>query len=88
MLAVSVIRSCAEELETYVFEFLTSCIVNRDGVRSDLKEFYHEIIYEVIQYAPQMLLNVIPTLTRELLVRSSFSFFHLVFAALNLLTEL
>ncbi|KAG5544487.1 hypothetical protein RHGRI_017042 [Rhododendron griersonianum] len=67
MLAVSVIRSCAEELETYVFEFLTSCIVNRDGVRSDLKEFYHEIIYEVIQYAPQMLLNVIPTLTRELL---------------------
>ncbi|XP_058218154.1 sister chromatid cohesion protein PDS5 homolog B isoform X2 [Rhododendron vialii] len=67
MLAVSVIRNCAEELETYVFEFLTSCIVNRDGVRSDLKEFYHEIIYEVIQHAPQMLLNVIPTLTQELL---------------------
>ncbi|KAI8550996.1 hypothetical protein RHMOL_Rhmol06G0150300 [Rhododendron molle] len=67
MLAVSVIQNYAEELETYVFEFLTSCIVNRDGVRSDLKEFYHEIIYEVIQYAPQILLNVIPTLTRELL---------------------
>lgn len=78
-LAVSVIQNCAEDLETYVCEFLTSCIVNRDGVRSDLKEFYHEIMYEIVQYAPQMLLAVIPTLTQELLVRSPFSFLYFVF---------
>ncbi|XP_057490544.1 sister chromatid cohesion protein PDS5 homolog B-like isoform X5 [Actinidia eriantha] len=66
-LAVSVIQNCAEELETYVCEFLNSCIVNRDAVGSDLKEFYHEILFEVFQCAPQMLLVVIPTLSQELL---------------------
>ena len=71
-LAVSVIQNCAEELETYVCEFLNSCIVNRDAVGSDLKEFYHEILFEVFQCAPQMLLVVIPTLSQELLVKSFF----------------
>ncbi|XP_028067959.1 sister chromatid cohesion protein PDS5 homolog A isoform X5 [Camellia sinensis] len=66
-LAVSVIQNCEEELETRVSEFLTSCIVNRDAVGSELKEFYHEIIFEVFQCAPRMLLVVIPTLTQELL---------------------
>ncbi|XP_052189555.1 sister chromatid cohesion protein PDS5 homolog B isoform X2 [Diospyros lotus] len=66
-LAVSVIENCEVELEHHVREFLISCILNRDAVRSILKEFYHEIIFEIFQCAPKMLLAVIPSLTQELL---------------------
>lgn len=71
-LAVSVIQSCSEELEPYVCGFLTSCILDRNAVGNDLRDFYHEIIFEIFRCAPQMLLAVIPNLTHELLVCSSF----------------
>lgn len=76
-IAVSVVQNCAEELEPFVCGFLTSCILDRDAVGNELKEFYHEIIFEIFQCAPQMLLAVIPNLTQELLVRltSSIHFF-------------
>lgn len=67
-LAVSVIQTCAEKLEPLVCGFLTSCILDRDAVGSELKEFYHEIIFKIFECAPQMLLTVIPNLTQELLV--------------------
>ncbi|KAJ9673634.1 hypothetical protein PVL29_023280 [Vitis rotundifolia] len=66
-IAVSVVQNCAEELEPFVCGFLTSCILDRDAVGNELKEFYHEIIFEIFQCAPQMLLAVIPNLTQELL---------------------
>ncbi|KAF6152763.1 hypothetical protein GIB67_004592 [Kingdonia uniflora] len=66
-LAVSVIQHCAETLEPYIRGFLTSSILDRDAVVSELKESYHEIIYEISQCAPQMLLGVIPNLAQELL---------------------
>ncbi|XP_010242780.1 PREDICTED: sister chromatid cohesion protein PDS5 homolog A isoform X2 [Nelumbo nucifera] len=66
-LAVSVIQQCTDKLEPFVRGFLTSCILDRDAVGSDLKDFYHEIIFEIFQCAPQMLLAVIPNLTHELL---------------------
>ncbi|KAM5564215.1 sister chromatid cohesion protein PDS5 [Rosa sericea] len=66
-LAVSVIQTCAEKLEPLVCGFLTSCILDRDAVGSELKEFYHEIIFKIFECAPQMLLAVIPNLTQELL---------------------
>ncbi|OVA03847.1 hypothetical protein BVC80_8065g3 [Macleaya cordata] len=66
-LAVSIIQQSAEKLEPLVHGFLTSCILDRDAVGSELKEFYHDIIFEVFQCAPQMLLAVIPNLTQELL---------------------
>ncbi|KAL8110273.1 sister chromatid cohesion protein PDS5 homolog B isoform X1 [Apium graveolens] len=66
-LAVDVIQSCSEELEPSVCGFLTSCILERNAVGNDLKEFYHEIIFEIFRCAPQMLLAVIPNLTHELL---------------------
>lgn len=71
-LAVDVIQSCSEELEPSVCGFLTSCILDRNAVGNDLKEFYHEIIFEIFRCAPQMLLAVIPNLTHELLVCNSF----------------
>lgn len=67
-LAVSIIQNCAEKLEPYVCGFLTTCILDRDAVENELKEFYHEIIFELSKCAPQMLLAVIPNLTHELLV--------------------
>lgn len=67
-LAVSVIQTCADKLESFVCGFLTSCILDRDAVGSELKEFYHEIIFKIFKCAPQMLLAVIPNLTQELLV--------------------
>ncbi|KAJ4700670.1 sister chromatid cohesion protein PDS5-like A isoform X1 [Melia azedarach] len=65
-LAVSVIQSCAEKLESFVCGFLTSCFLDRDTVESDLKEFYHEIIFKIFQCSPQMLLAIIPVLIQEL----------------------
>lgn len=66
-LAISVIQTCAEKLEPFVCGFLTSCILNRDSIRSELSEFYHEIIFKIYQCAPQMLLAVIPNMVQELL---------------------
>ncbi|GMN51774.1 hypothetical protein TIFTF001_020914 [Ficus carica] len=66
-LAISVIQTCAEKLEPFVCGFLTSCILNRDAIRSELSEFYHEIIFKIYQCAPQMLLAVIPNIVQELL---------------------
>ncbi|CAK9165271.1 unnamed protein product [Ilex paraguariensis] len=66
-LAVSVIQNCSEALEPFVCRFLTSCILSRDAVRSELKELYHEIIFEIFRCAPQMLFAVLPNLTQELL---------------------
>ena len=67
-LAVSIIQNCAEKLEPFICGFLTKCILDRDAVENELKEFYHEIIFQVFQCAPQILLAVIPNLTHELLV--------------------
>ncbi|XP_038899210.1 sister chromatid cohesion protein PDS5 homolog A isoform X2 [Benincasa hispida] len=66
-LAGSIIGTCAETLEPLICGFLTSCISERDVVGSELKEFYHEIIFRIFQCVPQMLLPVIPNLTLELL---------------------
>ncbi|XP_073145431.1 sister chromatid cohesion protein PDS5 homolog B isoform X2 [Henckelia pumila] len=66
-LAVSVLKNCDGKLEHYICQFLTSCILNRDAAGSVVKEFYHEIIFQIFQIAPQMLLSVIPNLTHELL---------------------
>ncbi|KAE8649626.1 sister chromatid cohesion protein PDS5 homolog A isoform X1 [Cucumis sativus] len=66
-LAGSIIGTCAETLEPLICGLLTSCISERDVVGSELKEFYHEIIFRIFQCVPQMLLPVIPNLTLELL---------------------
>ncbi|EXB44382.1 hypothetical protein L484_020194 [Morus notabilis] len=66
-LAISVIQTCAEKLEPFVCGFLTSCILDRDAIKSELSEFYHEIIFKINQCAPQMLLAVIPNMIQELL---------------------
>lgn len=71
-LAVAVIQNCSDELEPSIRGLLTSCILDKNAVGSRLTEFYHEIIFEIFQCAPQMLLSVIPNLTQELLVRSPF----------------
>ncbi|XP_010322915.1 sister chromatid cohesion protein PDS5 homolog B isoform X2 [Solanum lycopersicum] len=66
-LAVSVIQNCSEKIEDTVSRFLRSCILNRDAVQSEIKEYYHEIIYEIFQCSPQILFSVIPSLIHELL---------------------
>ncbi|XP_058091316.1 sister chromatid cohesion protein PDS5 homolog B [Magnolia sinica] len=66
-LAVSVIQNCTEKIEPFVRVFLTSSILEKDAIGSELREYYHEIIFEIFQCAPQMLLAVIPNLTQELL---------------------
>ncbi|KAL4583130.1 hypothetical protein LXL04_007694 [Taraxacum kok-saghyz] len=66
-LGISVIEGCSEALQPVVCRFLNCCILDRDGVNSDLKESYHAIIYEIFKCAPQMLISVVPNLTQELL---------------------
>lgn len=71
-LAVSVLQNCAEKLGPLVQSFLISSIEDKDSEGSELKAFYHDIIFEIFKCAPQMLLAVIPNLTQELLVRGYF----------------
>ncbi|XP_027091600.1 sister chromatid cohesion protein PDS5 homolog B isoform X1 [Coffea arabica] len=66
-LAVSVIQNCNEKLERCICTFLRSCILNRESIGSELKEWYHDILYEIFRSAPQMLVSVIPSLSHELL---------------------
>ncbi|XP_027368350.1 sister chromatid cohesion protein PDS5 homolog A [Abrus precatorius] len=68
-LAVSVIKTCAQEdkLTRLISKLLTACIHDGEAASCVLKEFYHEIIFNVFQCAPQMLLAVIPSLIIELL---------------------
>ncbi|KAL3693850.1 hypothetical protein R1sor_007501 [Riccia sorocarpa] len=65
-LAIAVVERCAEKLEPYVQKFLTSVMLEGKGLESELRDDYHNIIYEIYRCAPQMLLAVIPNLTREL----------------------
>lgn len=71
-LAVSVLQTCCQKLEPFVRGFLTSCIMDRDAEGSELRENYHKIIYKIFTCTPQMLFDVIPNLTQELLVLASF----------------
>ncbi|XP_076919857.1 sister chromatid cohesion protein PDS5 homolog B-like [Bidens hawaiensis] len=66
-LAVSVIDNCKEDLAPSIRRFLNRCIFDRDNVNSELKGSYHAIIYELIQCAPEMIIDVVPNLTQELL---------------------
>ncbi|XP_078435141.1 ARM repeat superfamily protein [Wolffia australiana] len=66
-LATSLVQNCATSLEPHVRGFLNSCISERESSGNELKEFYHEIIYQIYQCAPQMLIAVLPNLTKELL---------------------
>ncbi|KAL3513624.1 hypothetical protein ACH5RR_026341 [Cinchona calisaya] len=66
-LAVSVLNNCNEKLERCICTFLRSCILKRDIIGSELKESYHEILYEIFRSAPEMLVSVIPSLSHELL---------------------
>ncbi|XP_019093838.1 PREDICTED: sister chromatid cohesion protein PDS5 homolog A-like isoform X1 [Camelina sativa] len=66
-LASSLIESCTDKLEALICSFLTSCFLEKDSIQTNLKYSYHEIIFKISLIAPQMLLAVIPKLTRELL---------------------
>ncbi|MQL79390.1 hypothetical protein Taro_011842, partial [Colocasia esculenta] len=66
-LAVSLVQNCAERLEPHIRGFLISSFLERDTTGNELKDSYHEIIFEIFQCAPQMLIAVIPNLTEELL---------------------
>jgi hypothetical protein len=67
-LAVGVVQQCADKLEPYVQRLLTSVMLEGREAEVDLHEHYHDIIYEIYQCAPQMLLAVIPNFTQELVV--------------------
>jgi sister-chromatid-cohesion protein PDS5 len=74
-LAKSVIKTCAEvddELNSLVCKFISSCIHDRDAVDCELKEYYHEIIFEIFQCAPHMLVPIFPSLIEELNVNPPF----------------
>ncbi|XP_010912048.2 sister chromatid cohesion protein PDS5 homolog B isoform X2 [Elaeis guineensis] len=66
-LAVSVIQNCAGKLEPLIRCFLTSSILNRDASTYELNKYYHEIILEIFQCSPQILIAVIPNLSQELI---------------------
>lgn len=65
-LAVGVVQQCAGKLEPYVQRLLTSVMLEGRAAEINLHADYHDIIHEIYQCAPQMLLAVIPNLTQEL----------------------
>ncbi|CAM8938814.1 unnamed protein product [Rhodiola kirilowii] len=66
-LAKTVIEASSEYIMPSLCVFLTTCILDRDSVQSELKYFHHDIIFEVYQTSPQLLLSIIPILSHELL---------------------
>ncbi|RZC54499.1 hypothetical protein C5167_013360 [Papaver somniferum] len=66
-LAVDIVRQCTVKLEPLINGFLSSCFSGSDEEGSDLRDFYHEIIFEVYKCDKQLVLAVIPRLTEELL---------------------
>ncbi|CAA7013408.1 unnamed protein product [Microthlaspi erraticum] len=66
-LASSLIESCTDTLEPLICSFLSSCFMEKDSIQTNLKDSYHEIIFKISLSAPQILLAVIPNLTKELL---------------------
>ncbi|GMH17169.1 hypothetical protein Nepgr_019010 [Nepenthes gracilis] len=67
-LAVDLIQTCEGQVKPAICGFLTSCILARDSLQNEIQQSYHEIIFELFQCAPQMLLAIIPSITQELLV--------------------
>ncbi|KAL9268265.1 Sister chromatid cohesion protein PDS5 homolog B-like protein [Drosera capensis] len=67
-LAVDLIQNCMGKIRPAVCRFLTLCILEKDGMRSKLKESYHDVIYDIFSCNPDMLLPIIPCITQELLV--------------------
>ncbi|PIA26794.1 hypothetical protein AQUCO_08800003v1 [Aquilegia coerulea] len=65
-LAMDVIRHCATKLESSVKQFLMS-LMSGDDISLNSHLDYHEVIYDIYQCAPQILSEVIPYLTEELL---------------------
>ncbi|KAF5197532.1 Sister chromatid cohesion protein pds5-like protein [Thalictrum thalictroides] len=65
-LAMNVIRHCATKLESYIKQFLMSSM-SGDDISLNAELDYHEVIYDIYQCAPQILSEVIPYLTGELL---------------------
>ena len=72
-LGVFVIECCSQVLQPVVCRFLNCCILDRDGLNSELKDSYHAVIYEILKCAPEMLIAVLPNLTQELLFSLSLS---------------
>ncbi|GAB4844181.1 hypothetical protein Ancab_037547 [Ancistrocladus abbreviatus] len=66
-MAVDLIQNCEGEIKPAICRFVTSCILDRDNVKSKLKGSYHEIIFEIFCCASQIRLAVIPSITQELL---------------------
>lgn len=64
---MDLIKNTSGKLEPEVKQFLISSI-SGDGKSSDNHIDYHEVIYDIYQCAPSILLGVIPYLTGELLV--------------------
>ncbi|GAB2260584.1 hypothetical protein Droror1_Dr00011439 [Drosera rotundifolia] len=66
-LAVDLIQNCMGKIRPAVCRLLTLCILEKDGMRSKLKESYHDVIYDIFGCVPDMLLPIIPCITQELL---------------------
>ena len=58
---MNVIESCSVKLEAGIKQFLVSSI---SGDTKPLNQIdYHEVIYDIYQFAPEILSGVIPYLT-------------------------
>ncbi|KAL8170975.1 hypothetical protein V2J09_022779 [Rumex salicifolius] len=66
-LAAKLIHDCAERIKPAVCGFLTSCILERDSMQSDLRGSYQDIIYGIYCTAPDILVAIIPHIIEELL---------------------
>lgn len=66
-LAMNVIGQCAGNLEPGIKKFILSSM-SGDGSPSNHQIDYHEVIYDIYRCAPEALSQIVPYLTKELLV--------------------
>ncbi|KAL6073815.1 Sister chromatid cohesion protein pds5, variant 3 [Balamuthia mandrillaris] len=68
LLARQLVQGCAELLQAAITQFLQSALVDANTSESELKDYAHELIWELNKISPTILLYVLPELERELKV--------------------
>ncbi|QCD77306.1 sister chromatid cohesion protein PDS5 homolog A-A-like [Vigna unguiculata] len=65
-LSMNIIQQCMEKLEPSIQQFLLS-FISEDSQEMNSQVQYHEVIYDLYCWAPQILYEVFPYVTRELM---------------------
>jgi len=80
---MNIIQQCMEKLEPSIQQFLLS-FISEDSQEMNSQVQYHEVIYDLYCWAPQILYEVFPYVTRELMVNTDLLIFVMLYVVSKL----